>query len=519
MARYTKSNTKIDPRKFLGRDSADSEQEIVNSQTQAAITRNSMALSGFSTQLENISQQVAILSESLQTVSENVISNELLRKQREEAEIRRERQLLEKNYRTEAEDRLEKKIQAALISPVKRAQAMVGSLFQRVMGFFQTLFLGWLSVKGLETIQALATGNTNRARQIIGTVGRTLINLAALLTFSKRGIGLLARTLGRVAKGTAVMVATGLTGRPIRNMLSALTGRGKGLTSKGMIIPSGRRPGSRGAGGLGTGISTAMDFFRGDWVDGLLGTATILTGGKVGIALKILYWGKQLVEMILGKDIMGPDSGSGSGSGSGSSSATTPGYTVDSDGTINIPKTIIRQRSNEEMDADKNLPQGVWRNILGITDASLNWIPGVRLDLDKRNTEGKYVIEDNPMFWSTVPEPAKTIVIDGVEKPNPDWERWKKWKDSQTDGNQSSLVIDQSKNISSRLQNMGPLDELKPIIASVPVDNNQNQRGINGGQVGSTESEPTVPSLDATNHDNFYPGFALAQANVIEALT
>ena len=123
------------------------------------------------------------------------------------------------------------------------------------------------------------------------------------------------------------------------------------------------------------------------------------------------------------------------------------------------------------------------------------------------------------MFWSTVPEPAKTIVIDGVEKPNPDWERWKKWKDSQTDGNQSSLVIDQSKNISSRLQNMGPLDELKPIIASVPVDNNQNQRGINGGQVGSTESEPTVPSLDATNHDNFYPGFALAQANVIEALT
>ena len=100
MARYTKSNTKIDPRKFLGRDSADSEQEIVNNQTQAAITRNSMALSGFSTQLENISQQVAILSESLQTVSENVISNELLRKQREEADIRRERQLLEQNYRT-----------------------------------------------------------------------------------------------------------------------------------------------------------------------------------------------------------------------------------------------------------------------------------------------------------------------------------------------------------------------------------------------------------------------------------
>ena len=517
MARYTKSNTKIDPRKFLGRDSADSEQDINNSQTQAAITRNSMALSGFSTQLENISHQVAILSESLQTVSENVISNELLRKQREEADLRRERQLLEQNYRTNAEDRIEKKIQAALLSPVKRAQATVGNIFQRVMAFFQTLFLGWLTVKGLDLISSLATGNTQKARQIVGTVGRTLLNLGALLTFTRRGIGLLGRTLGRVAVGTATMVATGLTGRPIRNMLAALTGRGKGITSRGRFIPTGRRKG--GAGGLGTTISGAMDFFRGDWVDGVLATATVLTGGKVGIALKILYWGKQLVEMIMGRDIMGPDSGTGIGNGSGTSSSSSPSLTTKKDGSVVIPKTIIRQRSEAEMNADKNLPQGAWRNILGITDKSLNWIPGVNLDLDKRNTTGKYIEEDNPLFWASGPEPSKTVVIDGVEKPNPDWERWKKWKDSQKDGNQSSLITPKSKDIALKLQNMGPLEDLSPIIASVPVDNNNQNQGSTGGIVGNNKSEPTVPALDATNYDNFYTGFALAQANVIEALS
>ena len=518
MARYTKSNTKIDPRKFLGRDSADSEQEIVNNQTQAAITRNSMALSGFSTQLENISQQVAILSESLQTVSENVISNELLRKQREEADIRRERQLLEQNYRTNAEDRIEKKIQAALISPVKRAQATVGNIFQQVMQFFQTLFVGWLGLKAIETITALSQGNSDLARRITGNVGRTLINLAALLTFSRRGIGLLARTLGRVAKGTATMVATGLVGKPVRNMLAALTGRGKGVTRAGRIIPTrGRLPKSGRAGGLGTGISTAMDFFRGDWVDGLLGTATLLTGGKVGIALKILYWGKQLVEMILGKDIMGPDSGT-----SGTSSNVTGGSSTNSnmrilqdDGSYIIPKTIIRQRSEEEMNADKNLPQGILRNILGITDKSLNWIPGVRLDLDKRNTEGKFEEVDNPYYWKHQPEPSKTIIIDGVEKPNPDWQKWNKFQNWKQ-GDQSSLITSQTKNVA---QNLGPLDELQPVIASIPNNTSNNQNQSNTPRTGTVKSAPPVPSLDATNYDNFYTGFALAQANVIEALT
>ena len=83
-------------------------------------------------------------------------------------------------------------------------------------------------------------------------------------------------------------------------------------------------------------------------------------------------------------------------------------------------------------------------------------------------------------------------------------------------GDQSSLITSQTKNVA---QNLGPLDELQPVIASIPNNTSNNQNQSNTPRTGTVKSAPPVPSLDATNYDNFYTGFALAQANVIEALT
>ena len=61
---------------------------------------------------------------------------------------------------------VEKKIQAKVLSPALKLGAKLQTSLGGLFGFFQRLFFGWLAIKGVETIQALADGNYEKLEQI-----------------------------------------------------------------------------------------------------------------------------------------------------------------------------------------------------------------------------------------------------------------------------------------------------------------------------------------------------------------
>ena len=193
------------------------------------LSQNSLTLTSISRQLQTVSQQVASLNFSLNGIKENLAISDRLERQREIAKQNRERILAEQGLREGKESELERKIQNALTSPLRRVAAKTRGILARLQDFFLILAGGWLTSTGIDLLRALSDGNTDKIRELQSLFTKGLLVIGGIFTALQVGIGvtinLLARFVGTVARiAFGGLLKASLGG--VRRLFSSIIGQG-----------------------------------------------------------------------------------------------------------------------------------------------------------------------------------------------------------------------------------------------------------------------------------------------------
>ena len=263
------------------------------------LTNQSLELKTVTRQLEVISNQMTSINTSLSGVKENLILSDTIERKRERAKQNRERQLVEQGLREGKESDLEKKIQTALVSPVKR----IGEKAQGVLFSFQKFFLllagGWLTNVGIDLINALVTGNTDLIKKLqqkftIGLVaiGGTITALNVGVKKILFGLKTFTQSIARFAFGNFI----GNTLGGLRAFLKNVAVRA-GLAAAGGGFFGGATGGAF-AGGVAGGTAGATILNRIDRAITNLRLNLVRTGGLADKAIldpKFLLAGKDAV--------------------------------------------------------------------------------------------------------------------------------------------------------------------------------------------------------------------------------
>ena len=174
--------SRISAAAFTGRAVAPTSAGI-DPQSQQLLSRNTLQLAVVSNQIQSLGAQVNQLSNSLAVVRNSLATSQALERQKERQEQVLENRLFQQKLREGKESAVEKKIQAKVLSPALKLGAKLQTSLGGLFGFFQRLFFGWLAIKGVETIQALADGNYEKLEQIkksvlVGVGGFVALKLA-----------------------------------------------------------------------------------------------------------------------------------------------------------------------------------------------------------------------------------------------------------------------------------------------------------------------------------------------------
>ena len=202
------------------------------------LQQQSLQLTTVSGQLQNISQQIGSLNFNLKGVKENLAVNEQLERQREAADQNRKRILAEQGLREGKESALEKKIQSALFSPVQRVAVKTQGILSNLTTFLFTLAGGWLTMKGIDILQAMSEGNVDKVNQLKNQffVGLTVIvgSFTALSIGVKKVLGILGVFAGNVARvAFGGLLRAGLKG--VQTLLAGLVKKAAGLGIAGFF--------------------------------------------------------------------------------------------------------------------------------------------------------------------------------------------------------------------------------------------------------------------------------------------
>ena len=168
------------------------------------LQQQSLQLTSVSSQLQKVSQQISGLNFNLKTVKENLALNEQLEKQREAARQNRERILAEQGLREGKESELEKKIQSSLTKPIERLGVKTQGILNRLTTFLFTLAGGWLTLTGIDLLQALTEGNVDKINKLktkfLVGLGVIVGSFTAISIGIKKVIGILGVFAGNVAR-------------------------------------------------------------------------------------------------------------------------------------------------------------------------------------------------------------------------------------------------------------------------------------------------------------------------------
>ena len=209
---------------FGGRQSPQIQGDSISSNL---IQKNSLALSSVSSQLGGISEQVKLINSSLTTIKDNLSLSEDIQRRKELANRKREAQLAEEGLREGKESELEKKIQFALLTPVRRVANVARGILGRLGEALLYLAGGWLTSQALTFLQLNSEGNIKALKKFKDRFIKDLliiggIFLATTVGFGKifalvKGLGFL---LTRVTFGGFIFKAFGGLGQFILQNVS-----------------------------------------------------------------------------------------------------------------------------------------------------------------------------------------------------------------------------------------------------------------------------------------------------------
>jgi hypothetical protein len=236
--------------------------------------------------LNTIRVTVQDLGNRLNVTNNLLVADTKLEQQKDLQEQKQEKTLAEQGARAGKESLLERKIQSALLAPVRFVAAQTQSILERLKKFFTTLLLGWLTNQLIETLKANAEGNKTKLQQIFDAV-----TVALSTTF--KGLSLIARTFSFITK-----VIFGVTKVVAKLTAGIIKGLFKGVLDLGKLVTSG----VKGALGLGAKPAAKAGTKAAATAAGKLGIK--LTAGKV--PLLSLFTGAAFAGMrLMGGDVPG----------------------------------------------------------------------------------------------------------------------------------------------------------------------------------------------------------------------
>ena len=234
--------------------------------TSNLLTDQSLQLKTVSRQLEVISNTLTGVNGSLTGISENLALSDTIDRQREAAQRNRERILAEQGLREGKESALEKKIQTALVSPLRR----VGAKAQNVLFNFQKFFLllagGWLTNVGIDLINALVTGNTEQLNKLKFKFVAGLVGIGAIITTFNVGLKGVFGQLGSFVAFVSKVTLSGILPTVLKGFALFLKGiaikaAGIGLGVGATAVAAGTAIGTTAGAGL-TGFALRNRFDR-----------------------------------------------------------------------------------------------------------------------------------------------------------------------------------------------------------------------------------------------------------------
>jgi len=285
------------------------------------IQTNSESIGGLQQTLNSINEQLTQLTQGINGIAQQLQAESALEQNQLKQEQEAERRLAERQVRLGKESELERNIQAALARPIARLQQKVTSLFERIMGALTTLFFGWLTNQGIETLKALAEGDTEKLEEIKNNIIKNITYAVGAFAAVKIGFDLLLRTISRLS-----LRLLGLIGRiaasPFKLAADAvrrLLGLDKGKTpsppgkpGKGPSPPPGPKGGPKGKGpgifgAAWAAVESFMNFKNGEYVDAVMPIVATFGPGKFVKGLFAAGYAADQIAEVFGMNIFGKD--------------------------------------------------------------------------------------------------------------------------------------------------------------------------------------------------------------------
>jgi hypothetical protein len=261
-------------------DSIYSLQQQVNTlRTQVANLNNvisvqTQSISGLQEQIGGLKTEVSDFSGALSRATDVIAYDSVLEQNRIRQDQEEQRRATEQGLRSGRESLVEQRIQNALIAPVQAIAQKTQSILSRLADFFKTLFLGWLTDKGINVLKALSEGNTKKLEEIRDNVLKGLGIAAATLFLLNGGFIAIASTITRLS----LKIGGWLLKNTIGRFFGAL---GKLLTSAGAAVVSAGKIGVRAITGGGARASASATAGVGAITGGGAAAATSGVGAKV----------------------------------------------------------------------------------------------------------------------------------------------------------------------------------------------------------------------------------------------
>ena len=172
---------------------------VSDPQTTSLLNSNSLTLTSISTQLNGINESVGNLNTSLSAIRENLSISDDIEKNKELQKRKREAQLAEEGLREGKESELEKKIQFALLSPVRRVAQVARGILGRLTDSLLFLAGGWLTVQALRFLEFTSSGNIEALKKLKDRFLKDLLLMGGLVLGLTVGFGKVLSIIGKLS--------------------------------------------------------------------------------------------------------------------------------------------------------------------------------------------------------------------------------------------------------------------------------------------------------------------------------
>jgi len=208
---------RVSPYTFLGRfQPQQQQQQVENAETNIALRRNQFAIANVNSSLVRISEQINVLSASLQGISTQIKETSTLETLKEQQKARQEKVLAEQQIREGKESQIERKIQEALVTPIKKIGAKAQGTLFNLTRFFNILLGGFLLNRILDSVAKLSKDGKFSLKNLGDAIVKDLGIVGGIFLAINGGFALALNSVVRLAALITKIAIKGLILAPIK---------------------------------------------------------------------------------------------------------------------------------------------------------------------------------------------------------------------------------------------------------------------------------------------------------------